>query len=58
MPPARQLLDILTRDELLQLADHHGVTVCYRRQKVHLAEQLEAQGLASPGSWPTYPATG
>jgi type I restriction enzyme M protein len=48
MPTARQLLDILTRDELLQLADHHGVTVRDRRQKAHLAEQLEAQGHALP----------
>ncbi len=48
MPTARQLLDILTRDELLQLVDHHGVTVRDRRQKANLAEQLEARGLALP----------
>jgi type I restriction enzyme M protein len=48
MPTARQLLDTLTRDELLELVDHHGVTVRDRRQKAHLAEQLEAQGHALP----------
>ena len=48
MPPARQLLDLLTRDELLHLVDHHGLTVRDRRQKAHLAEQLEAQGRPLP----------
>ena len=46
MPTARPLLDILTRDELHALVDKHGVTVRDRRQKAHLAEQLEAKGLA------------
>jgi type I restriction enzyme M protein len=48
MPTPRQLLDLLTRDELLHLVDHHGVTVRDRRQKAHLAEQLEAQGHPIP----------
>lgn len=48
MPTARQLLDLLTRDELLHLVDHHGVTVRDRRQKAHLAEQLEAQAHPLP----------
>lgn len=48
MPTARQLLDLLTRDELLHLVDHHGVTVRDRRQKAHLAEQLEAKAHPLP----------
>ncbi len=48
MPTARQLLDLLTRDELLHLVDHHGVTVRDRRQKAHLAEQLEANAHPLP----------
>jgi type I restriction enzyme M protein len=44
MPTARQILDLLTRDELLRLVDHHGVTVADRRQKAQLAAGLEQQG--------------
>jgi hypothetical protein len=48
MPTSRQLPDILTRDELLHLVDHHGVTVRDRRQNARLAEQLETQGHSIP----------
>ena len=40
MPTARQVLDLLTRDELLRLVDQHDVRVTDRRQKALLAEGL------------------
>jgi type I restriction enzyme M protein len=48
MPTARQILELLTRDELLRLVDHHDVTVADRRQKAHLADRLEQKGHALP----------
>lgn len=48
MPTARQLLDILTHNELLQLVVHYGVSVRDRRQKALLVEQSEAQASPSP----------
>ena len=48
MLTARQILDLLTRDELLRLVDHHGVTVGDRRQKARLADRLEEEGHALP----------
>jgi type I restriction enzyme M protein len=42
MPTPRQVLDLLSRDELLALADGHGVIVGDRRVKSHIADQLEA----------------
>jgi type I restriction enzyme M protein len=44
VPTLRQVLDLLSRDELLQLADGHGVIVGDRRVKAHIADQLEANG--------------
>jgi type I restriction enzyme M protein len=44
MPTPRQVLDLLSRDELLALADSHGVIVGDRRVKSHIADQLEASG--------------
>ena len=48
VPNARQILDLLSRDELLRLADHHGVIVGDRRQKAHIADRLEEKGPALP----------
>ena len=45
---ARPILDLLSRDELLRLADHHGVLVGDRRQKGHIADRLEENGPALP----------
>lgn len=57
MPAAREVLDLLTRDELLHLIDRHGVTVRDRRQKAQLAEQLAAKGTRFL-SWSTSLGTG
>jgi type I restriction enzyme M protein len=46
MPTLRQVLDLLSRDELLALVDAHGVIVGSRRAKAHLADRLEEKGLA------------
>jgi hypothetical protein len=48
MPTARQVLDLLTRDELLRVVDQLGVLVGDRRQKAHLADRLEETGHALP----------
>jgi type I restriction enzyme M protein len=48
MPTARQVLDLLSRDELLRLVDRHGVIVGSRQQKAHLVERLEEKGPALP----------
>jgi type I restriction enzyme M protein len=44
MPTPRQVLDLLSRDELLALADGHGLIVGDRRVKAHIADQLETTG--------------
>ena len=44
MPAPRQILDLLTRHELLALADEHRVIVGDRRVKSHIADQLETRG--------------
>ena len=44
MPDARQVLDLLRREELLPLIDQHAVPVTSRAGKAHLIEQLDAQG--------------
>ena len=41
MPTTRQILDLLSRDELLGLFDDHNVIVSDRRVKSHLADCLE-----------------
>jgi hypothetical protein len=41
MPETRRILDLLTRDELLELVDRHGIIAGDRRQKAHLANRLE-----------------
>jgi type I restriction enzyme M protein len=46
MPTPRQVLDVLSREELLACADGHGVIVGDRRVKSHIADQLEAKGTA------------
>lgn len=46
MPTPRQVLDLLSRDELLALADEHQVIVGDRRVKAHIAEQLDTKGPA------------
>jgi type I restriction enzyme M protein len=46
MPPKRQVLDLLIRDELIRLVDRHGVIVGDRRQKAHLAERLDEKAPA------------
>jgi type I restriction enzyme M protein len=48
MPTKRQVLDLLTRDELLRLVDRHDVIVGDRRQKAHLAERLDEKAPALP----------
>jgi type I restriction enzyme M protein len=45
MPAKRQILDLLTRDELAQLVEEHRVIVG-GRAKGHLADQLDAKGPA------------
>lgn len=44
MPPTRQILDLLSRDELLELVGKHDVTVGDKRVKSHLADRLEEKG--------------
>ena len=44
MPTKRQVLDLLSRDELGQLVERHGI-IEGGRQKAHLAERLEERGL-------------
>ena len=44
MPDARQVLDLLRREELLPLIDQHAVPVTSRAGKAHLIEQLDPQG--------------
>ncbi len=46
--PRARILNLLTRDELLRLVDHHGVIVGSRQQKAHLVERLEEKGPAAP----------
>jgi hypothetical protein len=41
MPTKRQVLDLLTRDELSALVDRHSVIVSTRRGKPHLVERLD-----------------
>lgn len=48
MPTKRQILEILSRDELAALAERHGVAVRDRRSRVALAEGLDAGGPAIP----------
>lgn len=44
MPTPRQILDLLSRDELLGLVDGHDVIVGNRRIKSHIADRLEERG--------------
>jgi type I restriction enzyme M protein len=44
MPTKRQVLDLLSRDELADLADRRALTVPDRRSKARIAEALEADG--------------
>jgi type I restriction enzyme M protein len=46
MPTKRQVLDLLTRDELGGLVDRHEVIVADRRSKTHLADRLEEKAPA------------
>ncbi|MDI3285043.1 class I SAM-dependent DNA methyltransferase [Polyangium sp. 15x6] len=48
MPTKRQVLDILTRQELWELVDRHHVTVTDRRSKEKIAAELDAHGPALP----------
>jgi type I restriction enzyme M protein len=49
MPTTREIiLDLLSRDELLDLVDRHEVVVSDRRVKAHLAEMLGKSGPALP----------
>jgi hypothetical protein len=43
MPTKRQVLDLLSRDELGQLVERHGIIVG-GGQKAHFAERLEERG--------------
>jgi len=45
MPNARQVLDLLSRDELLSLVDKHNLEVADRRQRVQLIEKLDSVAL-------------
>jgi type I restriction enzyme M protein len=44
MATKRQVLDLLSRDELHELVDHHHVAVSDRRSKAHLAERIDESG--------------
>jgi type I restriction enzyme M protein len=45
-PTPRQVLELLTRDELLDLIDHYSLAVSDRRQKALLVGRLEEEGPA------------
>jgi type I restriction enzyme M protein len=47
MPSKRQVLDLLTRDELLEVADHFEVDVVDRRVKAQLVDAIAASRRAS-----------
>ena len=46
MPAPREVLDLLSRDELLGLVDEHGMIVGDRRIKAHLLDRPEDKGPA------------
>ena len=46
MPTPRQVLDLLSRNELLALADGHRIIVGDRRVKSHIVDRLETTGPA------------
>ncbi|WP_441291478.1 hypothetical protein ACSRUE_14355 [Sorangium sp. KYC3313] len=44
MPTPRQVLDHLSRNELLALADPHRLIIGDRRAKTHIADRIEMTG--------------
>ncbi|WP_437614432.1 hypothetical protein WMF20_15535 [Sorangium sp. So ce834] len=48
MPTPRQVLDLLSRNELLALADAHRLIVVDRRVKAHIADRIEMTGPPIP----------
>ncbi|XXY77434.1 class I SAM-dependent DNA methyltransferase [Sorangium sp. So ce295] len=48
MPTPRQVLDLLSRNELLALADAHRLSIGDRRVKAHIADRIEMTGPPMP----------
>jgi hypothetical protein len=57
MATKREVLDVLTRDELAQLVQEHGVIVG-GRAKGHLAERLADKGPSLPALLASLPRDG